>query len=87
VAIPYWLSDGPDAIRTHDLRLVKATSFQLDHGPTSMDLYSYNKQMLIKFIFYFHSLGKSGLKLVAFYHIPGISQLIYFLIFIFRHDY
>ena len=29
-------ADGPDAIRTHDLRLVKATSFQLDHGPNAM---------------------------------------------------
>ncbi len=28
--------NGPDAIRTHDLRLVKATSFQLDHGPSSL---------------------------------------------------
>ncbi len=30
---PSAVVDGPDAIRTHDLRHVKATSFQLDYGP------------------------------------------------------
>ena len=48
------VGNGPDAIRTHDLRLVKATSFQLDHGPlsesTSMAVFiSYLIHVLIKF--------------------------------------
>jgi hypothetical protein len=33
---PSAVGNGPDAIRTHDLRHVKATSFQLDHGPLSL---------------------------------------------------